>query len=230
MTTSRLRLTYKSESQSETYITIDGQSACLSWNKAPAWGLRPDFYYCQTIAGLLMWGALSLSLTRVRVCRLHCSWTRQRSHFRVPSPVGLMAIIYCFRFEISLFVASYDSQGYGGGIRARLHTRSWLTYESVTCPFITPCEPKTEHTPMNSSTVILCICVATGICLPSRCLALDDCGFQASCHSILLIITVERTSYLTLGMFYKLLILKCVDLELFVWLARFVGSLYSWSS
>jgi hypothetical protein len=34
------------------------QSASLSWNKAPFWGLRPDLYYCQTVAGLLMWGAL----------------------------------------------------------------------------------------------------------------------------------------------------------------------------
>jgi hypothetical protein len=33
-----------------------------------------------------------------------------------------MAIFYCLRFEISLFVASYGSQGYGGGIRPRLHT------------------------------------------------------------------------------------------------------------
>jgi hypothetical protein len=45
-------------SQSYT-ITTDGQSASLSWNKAPIWGLRPDLYYCQTVAGLLMWGALS---------------------------------------------------------------------------------------------------------------------------------------------------------------------------
>jgi hypothetical protein len=37
----------------------DGQSASLSWNKAPICGLRPDFYYCQTIVGLLMWGALT---------------------------------------------------------------------------------------------------------------------------------------------------------------------------
>jgi hypothetical protein len=29
---------------------------------------------------------------------------------------------YCLRFETSLFVASYDSQGYGGGIRTRLYT------------------------------------------------------------------------------------------------------------
>jgi hypothetical protein len=41
------------------YITTDGQSASLSWCQAPISGLRPDFYYCQTIAGLLMWGALS---------------------------------------------------------------------------------------------------------------------------------------------------------------------------
>jgi hypothetical protein len=41
------------------YVTTDGQSASLSCNKAPIWGLRPDFHYCQTIAGLLKWGALS---------------------------------------------------------------------------------------------------------------------------------------------------------------------------
>jgi hypothetical protein len=34
--------------------------------------------------------------------------------------VGLVTIFYCLRFETSLFVASYDSQGYGGGIRTRL--------------------------------------------------------------------------------------------------------------
>jgi hypothetical protein len=45
----------------------DGQSASLSWNKATIKGLRPDFYYCQIVAGLLMRGAL---LTRGRVCRL----------------------------------------------------------------------------------------------------------------------------------------------------------------
>jgi hypothetical protein len=35
--------------------------------------------------------------------------------------VGLATIIYCLRFETSLFVVSYDSQGYGGSIRPRLH-------------------------------------------------------------------------------------------------------------
>jgi hypothetical protein len=46
-------------SQSQSYITTDGQSASLSWYQDPIWGLWPDFYYCQTTAGLLIWGALS---------------------------------------------------------------------------------------------------------------------------------------------------------------------------
>jgi hypothetical protein len=38
---------------SESYVTTDGKSASLSWYKAPIWGLRPDFYYCQTISGFV---------------------------------------------------------------------------------------------------------------------------------------------------------------------------------
>jgi hypothetical protein len=52
--------------QSESYVTTDGQPASLSWNKAPVWGIRPDLYYCLTVAGLLISGALSDE----RVCRL----------------------------------------------------------------------------------------------------------------------------------------------------------------
>jgi hypothetical protein len=37
-------------------------------------------------------------------------------------PVVLVTIFHCLRFETSFFVASYDSKGYGGGIRPRLHT------------------------------------------------------------------------------------------------------------
>ena len=36
--------------------------------------------------------------------------------------MGLATVFYCLRFETSLFVASYDSQGHDGGIRPRLHT------------------------------------------------------------------------------------------------------------
>jgi hypothetical protein len=45
--------------ESQSCVTTDGQSASLSWHKAPIWGLGPDFYFCQTVAGLLIWDALS---------------------------------------------------------------------------------------------------------------------------------------------------------------------------
>jgi hypothetical protein len=36
--------------------------------------------------------------------------------FSDPSPMGLVTIVYRLRFKTSPFDASYDSQGYGGGI------------------------------------------------------------------------------------------------------------------
>jgi hypothetical protein len=57
------------------------QSVSLSWNKAPIWGLRPDFYYCQTVAGLLMWGAHSGERTGLSFTI--AAGPRQCSHSRV---------------------------------------------------------------------------------------------------------------------------------------------------
>jgi hypothetical protein len=73
-----------SQSQSQSYVTTDGQPASLSWNKAPIWGLRPDLDYCRTVAGLLIWGALSDE----RTCLSFAIATgpRQRSHFWVRVP------------------------------------------------------------------------------------------------------------------------------------------------
>jgi hypothetical protein len=71
-------------SESESYITTDGQSASLSWNKAPIWGLRPDLYYCLTVAGLLMWGVLSDERTGLPFAI--ATGPRQRSHSRVRVP------------------------------------------------------------------------------------------------------------------------------------------------
>jgi hypothetical protein len=96
--------------ESESYSTINGQSASLPWNKAPIWDLRPNLYYRQTVVVLLMWGALSGE-----------SWASPAQSFSGPGPVGLATIFYSLRFETSLLVASYDSQGYGGGIRPCLH-------------------------------------------------------------------------------------------------------------
>jgi hypothetical protein len=66
-----------------------------------------------------MWGALSDGRTGVSFTI--ASGPHQQS-LSDPSPVGIVTIFYGLRFENSLFVASYDSQGYGGGIRPRLHT------------------------------------------------------------------------------------------------------------
>jgi hypothetical protein len=56
----------------------------LSWNKAPIWGLRPDFCYRQTFAGLLMWGTLSDERTGLSFTI--AAGTRQRSHSLVGVP------------------------------------------------------------------------------------------------------------------------------------------------
>jgi hypothetical protein len=68
-----------------------------------------------------------------------CRWPLPAQSFSGPSSLGLATVFYCLRFETSLFVASYDSQGHGGGIRPRLHQ---FTNE---LSFITLGEPKREH-------------------------------------------------------------------------------------
>jgi hypothetical protein len=50
-------------------------------------------------------------------------WPSLSQSLSGPSPVGLVTIFYCLTLDTSLFVASYDSQGYSGGIRPRHHTR-----------------------------------------------------------------------------------------------------------
>jgi hypothetical protein len=78
--------------ESESSITTDGQLASLSWNRAPIGGLRPHFRYCQTVTGLLTWGALSDERTGPSFTI--AADPRQHSHSRGPSPP------YCLSFEI----------------------------------------------------------------------------------------------------------------------------------
>jgi hypothetical protein len=67
------------------HVATEGHSASISWNKVSIWGLRPDFYYCQKVACLLLWSALSftrgpgLSFTIASGYRL-------QSHCWVPVP------------------------------------------------------------------------------------------------------------------------------------------------
>jgi hypothetical protein len=75
-----------------------------------------------TVRQLRVWWCGVLSLTRGQVCRLQLLLALDSAVILGFAPVGLATIFYCLRFEISLFVASYDSQGYRGGIPPRLHT------------------------------------------------------------------------------------------------------------
>jgi hypothetical protein len=59
----------------------DVQSASLVCNKTPTWDIRPNFYYCQTVAGLLVCGALSEERTDLSFTI--SAGARQRCNFRV---------------------------------------------------------------------------------------------------------------------------------------------------
>jgi hypothetical protein len=75
----------ESESESESYVTTDSQSASLSWNKAPTWGLRPDTYSSLSFTVLFLWVALSYE--RAGLSFVYVARPRQRrlSWVRVPS-------------------------------------------------------------------------------------------------------------------------------------------------
>jgi hypothetical protein len=69
--------------QSQSYITTDGQTASLSSCEATIWGLRPDFYYCLTVACLFMWGAVSDERTGLPFTSVSGPRQRSRSWVRL---------------------------------------------------------------------------------------------------------------------------------------------------
>jgi hypothetical protein len=110
---------------SQIYVTTDGQSASLSSCQAPIWSLRPNFYYCHTVAGLLMWGALPV--TREWVCRLELMLVLARAVFLGPSPVGPVTIFYCLRFETLPTWRARSSYSYPPGTGWPSYTpRHWV--------------------------------------------------------------------------------------------------------
>jgi hypothetical protein len=121
--------------------------ASLPWCPAPIWGPISYFCYCQTVAGLLMWGALSDERTGLSFTtaagphqRSHSQVLNPRdsgpyftvSYSRLPQPGRARSSVFISpRNRVtqlysqalgSFFVTFYDSQDYGGGIRTRLHT------------------------------------------------------------------------------------------------------------
>jgi hypothetical protein len=88
-------------SRSQSYVTTDGQSASLSWYKVPVWGLRSDLYFCQTVAGLLMWGQ-SRSHTAIDGQPISKSWCRTPSGAHDQIFTTLWQLRSCFCWALSL--------------------------------------------------------------------------------------------------------------------------------
>jgi hypothetical protein len=125
--------------ESESHVTTDGQPASLSWNKAPFWGLTTRSLLLFDSCGFVDVGR-SLWREAGSVIYNSCLPSPAQS-FSGPSPIGFVAIFYCLRFETSLFVASYDSQGHDGGIGPRLHTGYWIAFTNQ-LPFIIATQPE----------------------------------------------------------------------------------------
>jgi hypothetical protein len=75
-----------------------------------------------TVRQLWICWCWALSLKRGWVCYLQLLLPLRVQSFSGSSPMGLVTILHCLRFQTSLFVTSYDSQGYGGSIWPCLHT------------------------------------------------------------------------------------------------------------
>jgi hypothetical protein len=140
--------------QLELIITVHTSILLLSWNKAPIWGLRPNFYYCQTVAGLLMWSALSDERTVVSFTFAAGPCQRSHSRVRVPWDSGPY-------FTASDSILPFSSPPTTHRVTVKVinfaSTREWIT-----CSFIIRCGPQTEHT------LELFLCKGNA-CLPNRC-------------------------------------------------------------
>jgi hypothetical protein len=110
------------------------------------------------------------SLTRGRVCRLQLLLAPSPvQSFSGASTVELTNIFYCLRFESSLFVVSYDSQG-GGGIRPSLHMGLNLIILSLAYNIGTDHIENTAFPLLRPTVTLLRICIlTTGTSFPSRC-------------------------------------------------------------
>jgi hypothetical protein len=122
------------------YITTDGQSASLSWNKAPIWGLWPDFYYCLTTAVFYMGRPL---------------WREDGSVF-YNVQCTTYNIFYCLRFETRSLYLYPPGTGWPGytprhWVDPIIH---WLTNQLRV--FLYLGANGREITTSNSSSVIIC--------------------------------------------------------------------------
>jgi hypothetical protein len=114
-------------------LPAHGQLACPSWCQAPIWGPRLDFYYLQTVAGLMVWSSLSdkragLSFT---IAADHC----QQQSFSGRVKRMLMIIFYSLRFETPPKWRARSSYLYPPEIGWRRYSRRhWVSFSISTPP------------------------------------------------------------------------------------------------
>jgi hypothetical protein len=129
------------KTQCQSHIATGGHSVSKSWYRAPS-GAHGQI--CITVWQLRSCFCGTPSLTRGRICLFYML-------LALASAVSNATIFYCLRFETSLFVASYDSQGHGGGIRPRLHTGMKLVW---ICAFLITSR---RHGPLRKHSVSIVI-------------------------------------------------------------------------
>jgi hypothetical protein len=139
----------------------ESQSVCF---KALNCGLRPDFYYCLTVAGC--W-CVAFSLTRGRICSLQLLLVLANAVILGSESLGtrdhvLPSQIRDFPFRRLLRLA---------GLREVFEPppHGWTDREWIKCPFSTQCAPQTEHTLERFVCCNLLVRCHGNACLPNRC-------------------------------------------------------------
>jgi hypothetical protein len=110
---------------SQSHISTDGQSVSLGVE--PHLGLMTGYLLLFASYGLIFVGRRLWREDGSVFCI--CCWHLPGQYFSGSSPLGLATVFYSLRIQTSLFVASYDSQGHGGGIRPRLYTGLYWIHE-----------------------------------------------------------------------------------------------------
>jgi hypothetical protein len=109
--------------KTQNYVTNDGLSVSLSSCETPDWDPRPNFYWCHTVAGLMLW-------REGRFVVYNCCWPSPAQSFSALSPVGFITTVCCLKFEgpLTWWDKShiYIPQEQGG----RYTLRRWLPFPS----------------------------------------------------------------------------------------------------
>jgi hypothetical protein len=156
------------ESEPESYVTTDGQSASVSWNKAPS-GAYDQIFDSQTFADLLMWGALSDERTGLsfKIAAGLSSAVNLWSESRRTCDNILLSQIWDFPFRRLLRLAGlrwrYSTPPPQGICRTLLYNHFARTTQKTAC-WLVRC--------LAMDVLLLRAYACAGMCLPSRCLTM----------------------------------------------------------